>query len=191
MPTQYVLIDYENVQPKDLAVLDGQPFNVIVFLGANQAKISSELADALQQRGERGRYVRISGNGRNALDFHIAFYLGELAARDTSASFHVLSKDKDYDPLIEHLRSKRIEVRRSETLAEIVPPAEDQIETLIEYLKGMESRPGRVKKLANAIKARLGALEEGQIQTLVTELERRGVISVTEKTIHYHFAAES
>jgi hypothetical protein len=44
MKTQYVLIDHENVQPKDLGLLDGQLLKVIVFLGANQARISTELA---------------------------------------------------------------------------------------------------------------------------------------------------
>ena len=36
--TNYVLIDYENVQPTDLALLREGPFKVKVFLGANQAR---------------------------------------------------------------------------------------------------------------------------------------------------------
>src|SRR5688500_5632188 len=98
MDTKYVLIAHENVQPKDLALLDGQPLRVIVFLGANQARLSADLAIALQARGENGRYVKINASGRNALDFHIAFYLGELTAKEPLASFHVISKDSDYDP---------------------------------------------------------------------------------------------
>jgi hypothetical protein len=96
MTTTYVLIDHENVQPKDLALLNGQPVHVIVFLGANQARLSAELAVAMQARGANGAYVQVNASGRNALDFHIAFYLGELAAKDPSASFHVISKDNGY-----------------------------------------------------------------------------------------------
>ena len=50
MTARYVLIDYENVQPKDLALLDGQPVHVIVFLGASQKSVPTELAMALQAR---------------------------------------------------------------------------------------------------------------------------------------------
>ena len=39
MKTTYVLIDYENVQPKDLASLHGQSLKVLVFVGANQTKV--------------------------------------------------------------------------------------------------------------------------------------------------------
>ena len=72
MKTNYVLIDYENVQPATLAILDQEHFRIIVFVGANQAKITFEVASALQPMGTRAEYVRISGNGANALDFHIA-----------------------------------------------------------------------------------------------------------------------
>ena len=46
----------------------------MVFIGANQTKVTIEFASLLQQLGTRAQYLRISGNGRNALDFHIAFY---------------------------------------------------------------------------------------------------------------------
>ena len=71
--TNYVLIDYENVQPEAMAVLAQEHFKVIVFVGANQAKVTFEVASALQQMGDRAEYVKITGNGSNALDFHIAF----------------------------------------------------------------------------------------------------------------------
>ena len=55
----------------------------------------------------------ISGNGRNALDFHIAFHLGELATREPHASFQVVSKDTGFDPLLAFMKEKGITVRRS------------------------------------------------------------------------------
>ena len=74
MRTNYVLIDYENVQPGSLAELDGEHFRVIVFVGANQNKLSYDTASALQRLGSRAEAIKISGNGSNALDFHIAFH---------------------------------------------------------------------------------------------------------------------
>lgn len=77
--TNYVLIDYENVQPEAMAVLAQEHFKVLVFVGANQAKVTFEVASVLQQMGDRAEYVKITGNGSNALDFHIAFYIGVLS----------------------------------------------------------------------------------------------------------------
>ena len=51
MKKNYVLIDYENVQPKNLARLNGHPFKVLVFIGANQEKVPFELASTLQSLG--------------------------------------------------------------------------------------------------------------------------------------------
>ncbi len=117
--TSYVLIDFENVQPKNLGLLESQPFKVLVFVGANQTKVSLELARALQALGKNAEYIKISGNGQNALDFHIAYYIGKLAAGEPSAQFHVISKDKGFDPLIKHLKGQKIRVQRERDLAEI------------------------------------------------------------------------
>ena len=51
MRTNFVLVDYENVQPKDLSLLKDGPFNVKIFLGPNQSKIPVTLASALQPLG--------------------------------------------------------------------------------------------------------------------------------------------
>lgn len=68
MKSNFVLIDYENVQPEAMSALVEEHFNVIVFVGANQAKVSFEVASALQQLGDRAQYIKISGNGSNALE---------------------------------------------------------------------------------------------------------------------------
>jgi hypothetical protein len=61
-----------------LSRLTGRSCKVLVFLGAHQSKIPVERVRMLQPLGDRVEYVQIDGNGPNALDFHIAFYLGEL-----------------------------------------------------------------------------------------------------------------
>jgi quaternary ammonium compound-resistance protein SugE len=48
-PTNYVLIDFENVQPQNLEILQKHPFNIIVFVGENQVRIPFEMASALQR----------------------------------------------------------------------------------------------------------------------------------------------
>ena len=78
LKTSIILIDFENVQPKDLTSLRGRPFKTKVFCGANQTKIPFDLAAELQPLGPDAEYIRIQGTGPNALDFHIAYYIGRL-----------------------------------------------------------------------------------------------------------------
>ena len=50
-------------------------------------------------------YVKISGTGPNALDFHIAFYIGQFAEKDPGANFYIVSQDAGFDPLLNHLKT--------------------------------------------------------------------------------------
>lgn len=119
MKTNYVLIDYENVQPDMAELLAPDHFKVIVFVGANQARVNFDLVNALQAKGAGSRYIKISGNGRNALDFHIAYYIGHLATTDPEAYFHVIAEDRGMDPLIEHLQTLGLQVKRSAAIEDI------------------------------------------------------------------------
>lgn len=115
----YVFIDHENVQPTDLKLLDREDVRLWVFVGAAQAKLSSELAIQMQTMRERADYVRISGNGSNALDFHIAFYIGQLSRDDSRGFFHIISRDTGFDPLVAHLKAKKMLSCRSASISEM------------------------------------------------------------------------
>lgn len=186
MTTRYVLIDHENVQPKDLGLLDGQ-LKIKVFIGANQAKLSTDLAMAMQARGPSAEYVRIAGNGRNALDFHIAFYLGELATKEPGASFHVISKDDGYDPLLAHLKSRGISAQRSPALTPLLPAADERLQRVIDHLRNAgTARPRRTKTLANSIATLFAnSLEQAEILGLIEELRQRGDIAVNDTKVVY------
>jgi hypothetical protein len=116
MKTNYVLIDYENVQVKSLALLDGQQFCVKVFLGARNTKLPRELVIGMQKLGSRGEYVELDISGHNALDFHIAYYLGVFSQKDPQGFYHVISKDTGFDPLIKHLKKQKLVCVRSDSI---------------------------------------------------------------------------
>jgi hypothetical protein len=59
----YVLIDYENVQVKSLALLKGEQFRVRVFLGPNNKKLPVELVLAMQELGDRAEYIVLETPG--------------------------------------------------------------------------------------------------------------------------------
>lgn len=119
MRTNYVLIDYENVQSEDLSALKQDHFRTIVFVGARQTKIPFETAAELQQMGSKAEYVKISGTGPNALDFHIAFYIGQFAEKDPEAYFYIVSRDAGFDPLLNHLKTRKVNAFRVMTVRDI------------------------------------------------------------------------
>jgi diadenosine tetraphosphate (Ap4A) HIT family hydrolase len=189
-----VLIDFENVRPKNLQILSRHPFRVLVFVGAGQTKVPYDLAEAMQQLGTDARYIRIGGNGKNALDFHIAFYIGELAVKEPEAHFHIISKDKGFDPLIKHLKDRKIKVQRENDLAEIpvlrmstAKSSDEKIAAIVKNLRGRgQSRPRKVKTLANTINSLFTQkLEEKELIALVKELEKQNYISINEGKVSY------
>jgi hypothetical protein len=198
MKTNYVLIDYENVQPANLDLLAGGHFKVKVFVGANLARLPFGLADAMQRLGERGEYVRISGNGPNALDFHIAYYIGRLAGQEPKAFFHIISKDAGFDPLVAHLKSQGVLSSRSATLDGIpilkrlaTAPRDDQVDAVVQKLKGMpKSRPQREKTLKAMISAWFGKnLDDAAIDRIVKELLNRRLIAIDGVKLSYTLPA--
>ncbi len=194
MSANYVLIDFENVQPKNLSILEAHPFKVFVFIGANQTKVPRHVAVAMQALGDRAKYVEIDGNGPNALDFHIAYYIGELAATDPKGNFHIISKDRGFDPLIRHLKGKKIQVRRESDLAEIpnlrIPKKakkDDVIDAIVKNLVGRGlARPRKVKTLQNTISNLVTeSLNEQELAALVNEMKKRKLIVVKDGNIKY------
>ncbi|TWT31925.1 PIN domain-containing protein [Blastopirellula retiformator] len=125
MKTHYLLIDYENVQPKSLQRLQrmqGMSLKVCAFLGTKQAKVPIELAHQLQPLGSNAEYIQICGNGANALDFPFAFTIGELSKTDPDGVFPVISKDTGFDPLIQFAKGRGFEVIRHKDIADIALP---------------------------------------------------------------------
>ena len=119
MRTNIVLIDSENVKPEYLEKLKLENFRVFVFVSMNLKRVDFPIAKALQALGANGNYVQISGHGPSALDFHIAYYIGKLSAAHPDAYFHIVSKDKGFDPLIKHLKEQKVLCCRSSSVLEI------------------------------------------------------------------------
>jgi hypothetical protein len=197
--TNYIPIDLESIQPETLVALEPEQFRVIVFVGANQSKITFDTAMALQKKGDKAEYVKISGTGHNALDFHIAFYLGQLAAADPKAFFHILSKDTGFDPLLQHLKTRNILAGRVSDLSEIsvvkvanVKTTDEKVAAIVNKLQQMKTaKPRTVNTLTTTISALfLKQLPEADISALVTLLEKKKLILVTDTKVTYSLPAD-
>ena len=103
-------MDYENVQPslEVLAKLAPGFTDVWLFHGPHQAKQAQIFAAS----HERVTLVPRSGQGPNALDFHVAFYLGYVAAKHPDAELVVVANDHGYDPMLAHARMLKFRARR-------------------------------------------------------------------------------
>ncbi len=106
-----LLVDFENVPKVDLSAL---PADVTVpfFFGASQRTVPTAFLKEALKLGERFVPIDIEGQGKNALDFHIAFYLGEYLQAVPGAECVILSRDKGFDPLVKHLLGRGFKVRR-------------------------------------------------------------------------------
>ena len=106
-----LLVDFENVPKVDLSAL---PADVTVpfFFGASQRTVPTAFLKEALKLGERFVPIDIEGQGKNALDFHIAFYLGEYLQAAPGAECVILSRDKGFDPLVKHLLGRGFKVRR-------------------------------------------------------------------------------
>jgi hypothetical protein len=194
LKNNYILIDFENVQPMNLEILSGHSARLIVFVGASQKSIPFEFAMALQNLGGNASYQKISGNGSNALDFHIAFYAGELAAKDPNAFFHIISRDKGFDPLLAHLRDRKIFALRHKDLSEIpflrisnANSLDEKIDAISASLTSRgTSRPRKVKTLASTVNALfMKTLDEAAQNAIISELQRRKHITINDQTVSY------
>ena len=122
MSHHFVLSDYENVQFTDAGGFKPGDCRIRVFIGQNQMNVPVELVKALLPFGPDADLLRISGTGPNALDFHIAFYIGRWATEFPGSSFTIISKDTGFDPLIRHLATLNISCKRVHKLAVVANP---------------------------------------------------------------------
>jgi hypothetical protein len=136
----------------------------------------------------------ISGNGQNALDFHIAYYIGLLGTQEPDASFFIISKDKGFDPLVRHLKTQRMRVQRIKDLGEIPvlqlsksTSVDEQIAAIVKNLGGRgQSRPRKVKTLQNTINALFTKkLDPSELNALIKELQQRKLIVVDQGSVSY------
>lgn len=215
MKTNYVLIDYENVQVKSLALLAADHFRVQLFLGPNHTKLPTDLAIAMHEFGERANYVRLEAPGPNALDFHLAYYLGQLAAADPAGFYHIISKDTGFDPLVQHLKIRKIFAARSESI-EAMPcfrpaaPAHDAVQppppvpgaagangvealvklTVDDLIKRKAARPRKVATLRSTVRARLGKDADGSLDAVIDALVGAGYVAVEGDKVSYRLPTQ-
>ena len=200
----YVMVDYENVQPSVIRFAMQPETHFIVFVGHQQDRVNFGLASVLQPLGERAQYVKIHGIGANALDFHIALFIGKISACDPNASFVVISNDKGYDPIIQYLNANGTKIERHAMPAELKPTSQPkhQVPTKSRHCK----REGHIKRITRALvamypnvpKDKKGLegvirstgghepLSNKEMKGIVFQLNHRGLVNTHGKQVVYN-----
>jgi hypothetical protein len=199
-----IFIDYENVPSLDGSTV---PDDAVLYLlrGARQKAIDDASLTAISRLGpDRLRPVTIAGEGKNALDFHIAFYLGEELAREPFARCLIVSGDRGFDPLIQHLRKRGFDVSRCDDLAKAVAaaasgrahasrPAKPKPQpTFLEVADLLAKWPAKNRPRTRAGLARIlethykgSGLDSAAAEALVCELVTNGIVAETDAKLSF------
>jgi hypothetical protein len=186
MTERILLVDYENIKAVDLEALPND-IKVGFVLGGKQGTLPTSLAVQAQSMGSRFDYVRILSVERNACDFCIAYYLGELLHANPQAECVILSKDKGFDPLVKHLTVERgFKVRRANEQEEAFEENPGTIrktpfERLIWLLKKEKVLPRKRKGLEGKVKHWFPELSAADRNGLLTQLFQDGFVKESEK----------
>jgi len=171
MSLVYILIDFENIQPSaaEMGLIRGVDFHVRVFHGPHQNKFDADVVKALQPLGAQVEYVQCARKGKNALDFRIAFCLGQVVQQREAAvspdrrqaRFVVVSRDAGFDELLDHVRTLGFESVRVESIrdalardepAAVSPPVAIKVEPALPtsqsgVVQSPSAKPSRVSPM--------------------------------------------
>ena len=187
-----MLVDLENIHRFDLKQAPPNA-RIKVFVGQTQSKLPTALVQQAQALGSRLTWVTIDGNGRNALDFHIAYYLGKGVCESRGAEFVIVSNDKGFDPLVRHLVARGFKCRR-EGQARPAPapgsPLPAHAQAVADLLKRSEKnkRPRKRTTLHNFLATHFQKkLTAAEVKQAVDHLLEAGLIVGTEAAVTYNF----
>ena len=190
MARTVLLVDLENVQKVDLSRVPLHA-HVMIFYGVTQKKLPEELVVQAQPLGTRLSWIKISGQGPNALDFHIAYYLGREFAVHRDSRCAILSRDLGFDPLVRHLQTQSLTCRRVATLKDAFPAevprptTAEPFDRLLKLLGKEKHRPVKRRGLEGKVKGWFQTLTGPEQAALLQRLIDEGHVQELGKTLVY------
>lgn len=112
LPVNHVFVDLENVKTIDPSVIGGKNLTLHLFLGPHNKKLDIEVVEKLLENSQTVKMIRSPKAGKNALDFVLAYHLGQAVLADPKGYFHIVSKDAGFDSLVDFLKSKQVKAKR-------------------------------------------------------------------------------
>jgi hypothetical protein len=185
--TNYIFVDFENIQQIDLERLGNKPVKIKLVLGERHKSVPVAIARFLQEHPGQLQLIETLLNGKNALDFVLACEIGISSEKDPNGYFHVLSRDKGFDALIRHLDGKNIRAARHDAFNEIriLMNLAEQVKLLASYFKLNHAKcPKKRKALESHIQATFGnALLREEVSNLIQKLVAENTIAISDKGV--------
>ena len=183
--TNYIFIDFENVQETDLERIANKPVKVRLILGERHKSLPVKFVKLIQKYSEQVRLVETGLNGKNALDFVLAYEIGVESEKDPHGYFHILSRDKGFDALIKHLKDKGVRAARHAAFSEIsvLMNLAERVQLLVSQFKANQtSRPKQRKTLESQMQAVFGkTLSPAEVEETIHGLVTEKIITLSEK----------
>ena len=196
----HVFVDFENVKTIDASVMGGKNLTFHLFLGPQNKKLDVDVVEQLLDNAQAVRLIRSPMAGKNALDFVLAYHLGQAVQTDPKGYFHIISKDGGFDSLVKLLENKRVKVKRhadwsglhfdsppKKPAAEAPAPAAKALSPGAEKVLGnlRKSEKNRPKRKTTLVSHALNSLGKGATadmgEKVVEELRKSGHLVIDDK----------
>jgi len=186
-----IYVDFENVP--NVEIQETTDTKIFLFIGQSQKRLSTSIVKAIQPLGKNVDWVQINGSGKNALDFHIAYYLAMNKAQPNTEHF-IISKDAGFDPLIAHVNQLGQKVRRVVSYADVFQKIglgkdlEGKYKKVKENLMKQQKarRPKSRKTLTSFIESTFQKkISAGETNKLIENLFRDGIMEEKSRRISY------
>ena len=128
--TNYYLVDYENVKNHGFNGLENMSVHdeICIFYSDNAlGSFTVELHNQMNESKAKIIYRKAATGTKNALDFQLAAYLGELISQNSgrNCNYFIVSNDRGYESLMSFGRERHVNVKLISNLAgTIITPHE-------------------------------------------------------------------
>jgi hypothetical protein len=183
--TNYILVDFENVQEADFDRIANRPVKVTLVLGEQHKRLPVDLVKKLLRHAGQIELIETGRAGKNALDLVLSQHIGAVRAADPHGYFHIVSKDKGFDALVGHLKDNGTLARRHGSFSEIpvLMNLAERVRLMTRQLKeNPRNRPGKRKTLTSHIQTVFGrSLSETEAEDTVRGLVREKTVTVSNE----------
>lgn len=207
MKKNIYFLDFENLQSteSELENILDDTCEIYLFHGAHQNNFPAFWVKTAIELGQRLHIVQLKESANNALDFLIAYYIGKLS-HEADYAFHIISNDKGYDPLIDHLTeqgrnidriSRQKQPSEPSKIKESLQTVDPELLQLAKVVLLKTNRPTRKDKLINVIKssAVFGRYTEEydlpDAEEFIQNLQLLQWFTIDQNSIIYNFPAQS
>jgi hypothetical protein len=200
MMKRVLLVDFENIQKLDFENIDTTNTEILIFVGRSQSKIPFQLVEKAQAFGDRLKWLKIAGDGKNNLDFHLAFELGRLCERlKNEVELIILSKDSGYDSLIKYVNDFGVHTQRIANPAELADstkqlPTSKFTSNIVANLNKInnQKRPRTRITLKKHIESLLrDKVNSAEIDLIIEEMFIKGIMTLTNNRLKYSIDSDT